>query len=59
MDWLLASAEWAGIRRIDLELRADNAAAQAFYESCGFAATGVKPRYYSGIESALGMSRSV
>lgn len=55
MDWLLASAEVAGIKRIDLELRADNALAKAFYESVGFAPTTIKPRYYQGVESALGM----
>lgn len=59
IDWLLRSAEIAGIRRIDLELRADNASAKAFYESLGFVVNGMKPRYYAGVESALSMSRTL
>lgn len=55
MEWLLASANVAGLKRIDLELRTDNGAAKSFYESLGFVATSIKPRYYQGVESALGM----
>jgi ribosomal-protein-alanine N-acetyltransferase len=55
MEWLLASAEVAGIKRIDLELRAENTGAKLFYESVGFVQTSIRPRYYQGVESALGM----
>ncbi len=59
MEWLLASAEVAGIRKINLELRADNACAKAYYESLGFTVTGLRPRYYEGVETALTMSHAL
>jgi ribosomal-protein-alanine N-acetyltransferase len=57
MDWLFATAEVAGIRRINLELRVQNLGARSFYEACGFRVTGTRPNYYQGTESALSMSR--
>ena len=59
IEWLTQSAEVAGIQRIDLELRAHNAQARAFYETLGFIATGLRPKYYEGIEPALTMSRAL
>jgi ribosomal-protein-alanine N-acetyltransferase len=59
IDWLVQSAQVAGIGRIDLELRANNTQARAFYEKLDFAATGLKPRYYQGTETALTMSRKL
>lgn len=47
-DWLLASARVAGIDSVTLELRADNAAALAFYARLGFAETAFAPGYYDG-----------
>ena len=41
MAWLLASARVAGIRRVNLELRADNAAGLAFYTRLGFSDAGL------------------
>lgn len=48
MHWLLQSARVAGVEAIDLELRADNAAALAFYRRLGFAETTQVPAYYDG-----------
>jgi [ribosomal protein S18]-alanine N-acetyltransferase len=47
-EWLLASARVAGIESIGLELRADNAAALAFYRRLGFAELALAPGYYDG-----------
>ncbi|MES2958972.1 MAG: GNAT family N-acetyltransferase [Pseudomonadota bacterium] len=47
-EWLLGSARVAGIASIGLELRADNAAALAFYRGLGFAETELVPAYYDG-----------
>ncbi|HUX73005.1 MAG TPA: GNAT family N-acetyltransferase [Steroidobacteraceae bacterium] len=57
IEWLCATTTAAGVFRINLELRAHNAAARAFYEKRGFAETGVVPGYYQGREAALRMSR--
>lgn len=43
---LLAEAARRGIVRVILEVRADNAAAIALYQTEGFAAVGVRRRYY-------------
>ncbi|MEO8247753.1 MAG: GNAT family N-acetyltransferase [Burkholderiales bacterium] len=45
-EWLIESAQVAGIARIELELRADNEPALAFYRRLGFAQTRVVPGYY-------------
>jgi ribosomal-protein-alanine N-acetyltransferase len=55
VDWLLASARVAGIAAVELELRADNAGALAFYRRLGFDETGVEPAYYDGIVAARRM----
>jgi ribosomal-protein-alanine N-acetyltransferase len=57
IQWLSETALEAGVFRIDLELRADNAAARAFYGQLGFEALNVIPGYYQGLEAALRMSR--
>jgi [ribosomal protein S18]-alanine N-acetyltransferase len=59
MDWLTATAVEAGVFRINLELRAQNAQARAFYESLGFDQLGVVQGYYQGREAALRMSRQL
>ncbi|MBA2672626.1 N-acetyltransferase [Ramlibacter sp.] len=48
LQWLLASAEVAGMASVALELRADNDGAQAFYRALGFEATLLMPGYYEG-----------
>jgi ribosomal-protein-alanine N-acetyltransferase len=48
IEWLIKSARVAGMQSIDVELRADNAAASAFYERLGFEETKRTPAYYDG-----------
>ncbi len=48
IGWLLTSARVAGIASVQVELRADNAAALAFYRRLGFIETQMLPAYYSG-----------
>ena len=48
LQWQLASARVAGMAAVRLEVRADNADAQAFYRACGFAPTLLLPDYYAG-----------
>ena len=57
MGWLGATAIEAGVFRINLEVRAQNAPARAFYASLGFDQLGVVQGYYQGREAALRMSR--
>jgi [ribosomal protein S18]-alanine N-acetyltransferase len=57
LEWLFATAIEAGVFRVDLELRADNAGARSFYESLRFEAQHVVPGYYQGREAALRMTR--
>ena len=52
LEWLLESARTAGAASVHLELRAQNAAAQAFYRALGFSATMTVPGYYRGREAA-------
>ena len=59
VDWLEQSAITAGIFRINLELRAGNAGALAFYDRLGFEQLGVEPGYYQGKEAALRMSHNL
>ena len=57
VEWLVASAVEAGVFRIDLELRAQNEQARAFYEKIGFETAGLVNGYYQGREAALRMTR--
>jgi [ribosomal protein S18]-alanine N-acetyltransferase len=57
LRWLSDSAAAAGTASIHVELRAGNAAAQALYESEGFAETFRLPGYYEGRETAVRMIR--
>lgn len=59
VQWLQSSARTAGIFDIRLELRAQNYAAQRFYERLGYTASGKRPRYYAGVEDALCMRRDL
>ena len=56
IEWLLESAQVAGIASIRLELRADNAAALAFYLRLGFTETQLAPGYYEGQIAARRMT---
>jgi [ribosomal protein S18]-alanine N-acetyltransferase len=47
-DWLMRSAQVAGIGSVTLELRADNSGALAFYRALGYAAFDTVAGYYDG-----------
>jgi ribosomal protein S18 acetylase RimI-like enzyme len=57
VEWLCASALEAGVGKINLELRANNLGAQAFYAALDFESQSIKQGYYQGREAALRMSR--
>ena len=57
--WLEETALTAGTFIVELELRAGNAAARAFYESLGYAEAVRISGYYQGIEDAVRMRRDV
>lgn len=46
MGALLDEADSRGVRKVFLEVRADNPVARALYASLGFAEIAVRPRYY-------------
>lgn len=46
MEALRAEARARGVRELFLEVRADNPVARSLYESLGFEAIAVRPRYY-------------
>lgn len=55
MQWLLESAQAAGVASVHLELRAGNGAATDFYRAMGFRSTLVIAGYYNQAEAALRM----
>jgi ribosomal-protein-alanine N-acetyltransferase len=57
--WLEACARTAGIFDIDLELRAGNDRARAFYVAQGYLDCGLARGYYAGREDALRMYRDL
>jgi ribosomal-protein-alanine N-acetyltransferase len=59
LRWLERSAVEAGTFVIGLELRADNAAALAFYHALGYEIVGRVRGYYQGVEDALRMRRDL
>jgi len=59
IDWLLASTRVAGVTSIQVELRAGNAPASAFYRSLGFVETALVERYYGGEFAARRMALSL
>ena len=59
MAWLEKSALTAGITEVQLELRANNASAQFFYQALGYEFVQAVPRYYSGIETAFRMRKQI
>ena len=56
LDWQLRAASTAGLRRLSLEVRVDNAHAQRFYRGQGFRVEGRLRRYYAGRDDALRMA---
>jgi len=59
LEWLHETATTAGTFLISLELRATNHTALKFYTAMGYRQNGYCPRYYSGREDAICMSRSL
>jgi ribosomal protein S18 acetylase RimI-like enzyme len=57
--WLEQSALTAGMREIQLELRANNSGARFFYQALGFDFVRTMPAYYSGVETALRMRKEL
>jgi ribosomal protein S18 acetylase RimI-like enzyme len=57
VDWLMESAQTAGMASVHLELRASNEAARRFYRALGFSETVLMPKYYNGREAAMRMIR--
>lgn len=57
MQWLLASAQVAGMAELSLELRAGNQAARDFYRAMDFCDGSLVSGYYQNRESALRMVR--
>jgi ribosomal-protein-alanine acetyltransferase len=55
MQRMIAEARDRGAKEIFLEVRADNPAAQALYDSLGFERIAVRPRYYPGRVDAVVM----
>jgi ribosomal-protein-alanine N-acetyltransferase len=56
LDWLLKTADVAGIEAISVELREDNAVAHRLYGSLGFVASGLRPGGYYGVVNQTRMS---
>ena len=59
VDWLMESAQIAGIATVALELRATNDEARRFYLALGFDEAAHIPGYYRGRETAVRMVRSL
>lgn len=57
LDWLVASARIAGLDRIIVEVRSDNATALAYYANLGFSFKRRLVGYYAGREDALQLVR--
>ena len=53
--WLLKCADVAGVKRVDVELRADNHAAYTLYQTMGFAEISRKPGGYYGTVTQVRM----
>ena len=59
VEWLEQSAITAGTFTLCLEVRARNPVALLFYRELGFTETGRVPRYYSGREDALRLTKDL
>jgi ribosomal-protein-alanine N-acetyltransferase len=59
LEWLEKCAVVAGIFSVALEVRADNQAAQLFYERLGYRVIRHLPGYYQGVEAAIRMMRDL
>ncbi len=59
LGWLEETAVVAGTFLIQLELRASNGKARAFYEARGYRESGRVPGYYQRLEDAIRMERNL
>jgi ribosomal-protein-alanine acetyltransferase len=59
LAWLESSARTAGIFKVNLELRANNEGARAFYEKLGYRMAGRRTAYYDGREDAVRMTHDL
>lgn len=59
LAWLEVAARTAGIERIDVECRADNPGAIAFYRAQGYRVQGVVARYYDARIDAVRLSKAL
>jgi len=59
MTWLDETVRVAGIGSVQLEVRAGNLGARAFYRSLGYAEDELLRGYYRGLEAAVRMRRSL
>ena len=59
LESLLAIAKARGARRVFLEVRVSNAAAQILYLKCGFVGLYARPRYYEDEEDAIVMVKEL
>ena len=59
LAWLEESAVVAGIERIQLEARSDNAVALGFYARQGYRQTGTVPGYYRGVLDAVRLEKTL
>ena len=57
LAWLEDVARTAGIRRIQLECRRDNAAARNFYGTQGYHEQVISRGYYQGVEDAIRLEK--
>ncbi|MBC7954626.1 MAG: ribosomal protein S18-alanine N-acetyltransferase [Cytophagales bacterium] len=59
LAWLELTARVAGINKVYLEARSDNAGARAFYRHHGFAEVDRRTGYYQGVEDAVRMAKTL
>lgn len=59
LAWLEKTADTAGIRKIELEVRERNSGAREFYRKQGYKPGPSIPRYYDGIENAVRMAKKL
>ncbi len=59
LAWLEHTADVAGIRKIELEVRERNSGARRFYREQGYKSGPSIPRYYDGIETAVRMAKQL
>lgn len=59
LAWLEKTADTAGVRKIELEVREQNSGARRFYRKQGYKSGPSIPRYYDGIETAVRMAKKL